>query len=93
MKRWGAPRGTEIILHLREGEDDLLNDYRLRSIVKKYSDHITLPIVMDKTVQNEDESVTVEEEVINNIWHCGCVPKRRLLKKEYNEFYKHVYPI
>ena len=39
-------RGTTVVLHLREGEDDLLSDYRLRSIIKKYSDHISLPIVM-----------------------------------------------
>src|SRR5215469_976744 len=41
-------RGTEVVLHLREGEDDLLSDYRLRSIIQKYSDHISLPILMPK---------------------------------------------
>ena len=46
-------RGTEIILHLREGEDELLNGIRLRGIIRKYSDHITLPIVMKKEEWSE----------------------------------------
>ena len=49
-------RGTEVTLHLREDEDDLLNDYRLRSIITKYSDHITLPIVMPKAVKEDEEA-------------------------------------
>ena len=40
------PRGTEVVLHLRDGEDELLDRYRLRSIVRKYSDHISIPILM-----------------------------------------------
>jgi molecular chaperone HtpG len=83
-------RGTEIILHLRDGEDELLNDYRLRSIIKKYSDHITLPIVMTKTVQNEDESVTVEDEVVNSATALWARSKSEVTDEEYNEFYKHV---
>jgi len=43
-----ASRGTDIVLHLREGEDEFLSDWKLRSIIRKYSDHITLPIVMKK---------------------------------------------
>jgi len=83
-------RGTEIILHLREGEDELLNDYRLRSIIKKYSDHITLPIVMTKTVHNEDESVMVEDEVVNSATALWVRSKSEVTDEEYNEFYKHV---
>jgi molecular chaperone HtpG len=77
-------------LHLRDGEDELLNDYRLRSIIKKYSDHITLPIVMTKTVQNEDESVTVEDEVVNSATALWARSKSEVTDEEYNEFYKHV---
>jgi molecular chaperone HtpG len=83
-------RGTEVILHLRETEDELLNDYRLRSIIKKYSDHITLPIVMDKTVHHEDESVTVEAEVVNSATALWARSKSEVSEEEYNEFYKHV---
>ena len=83
-------RGTEIILHLRDGEDELLNDYRLRSIIKKYSDHITLPIVMTKTVHHEDESVTVEDEVVNSATALWARSKSEVTDEEYNEFYKHV---
>ncbi|MCX7088832.1 MAG: molecular chaperone HtpG, partial [Methylococcales bacterium] len=59
-----ASRGTEIILHLKEGEEEFLDTYRLRSIVKKFSDHISLPIVMDKEVypeMDEDEDENAEE--------------------------------
>ena len=48
-------RGTQVILHLREGEDDLLNSWRLRSIIRKYSDHITLPIVMKKEEWSQEK--------------------------------------
>ena len=63
-----ATRGTEIILHLREGEDEFLDGYRIRSVVRKFSDHISLPIVMDKEVtpemdfDDEDEAVEGEEK-------------------------------
>ncbi|GAB6139677.1 molecular chaperone HtpG [Methylosoma difficile] len=63
-----ATRGTEIILHLREGEDEFLDGYRIRSVVRKFSDHISLPIVMDKDVtpemdfDDEDEAVEGEEK-------------------------------
>lgn len=85
-----AKRGTEITLYLREGEDELLNDYRLRSIIKKYSDHITLPIIMQKTVHNEDESVTIEDEVVNSAQALWARSKTEVTEEEYVEFYKHV---
>jgi molecular chaperone HtpG len=85
-----ARRGTTITLHLREGEDELLNDYRLRSIIKKYSDHITLPIIMQKTVHNEDESVTIEDEVVNSAQALWVRSKNEVTEEEYVEFYKHV---
>jgi len=59
-----ATRGTEIILHLKESESEFLDNYRIRSIIRKFSDHISLPIVMDKEVMPEmdldDEEETVE---------------------------------
>ena len=51
-----AGRGTEIVLHLKEGEDEFLDGWKLRSIVRKFSDHISLPIVMDKEVHAQDDS-------------------------------------
>lgn len=52
-----ADRGTEIILHLREGEDDFLNDWRVRSIISKYSDHIALPVEIEKREEKDGETV------------------------------------
>lgn len=92
-----ANRGTQIILHLKEGEDEFLDAWRIRSIVKKFSDHISLPIVMDKTVpeQKDDEgNVTeaerVEEETINSASALWAKSKEEISDESYNEFYKHV---
>ncbi|MBX5451456.1 molecular chaperone HtpG [Thermogemmatispora sp.] len=76
-------RGTDVILHLREGEDDLLNGYRLRSIIRKYSDHIQLPIVMK--VEGKDE-----EEVVNKASALWARPKSEISEQEYKDFYKYV---
>ena len=76
-------RGTEITLHLREGEDEFLNDYRLQSIIRKYSDHITLPIMMK--VADKDE-----EEAVNQASALWARPKSDLTEEQYDEFYKHV---
>src|SRR5437667_2317888 len=65
-------RGTTIVLHLREGEDDLLSDYRLRTIIKKYSDHISLPILMP----SEDDSA--EEAPVNQASALWARPKSEL---------------
>jgi molecular chaperone HtpG len=79
-------RGTEVILHLREDEDEFLEAYRLRSIITKYSDHISLPIEM----ASMEEGKEGEFESVNNasaLWKC---PKRDISDDEYKEFYKHV---
>jgi molecular chaperone HtpG len=81
-------RGTEIVLHLREGEDDLLNGYRLRSIIQKYSDHISLPILMAEDATGDDEAP--EETVVNQASALWARPKSEISEQEYNEFYKHV---
>jgi molecular chaperone HtpG len=74
------------VLHLREGEDDLLSGYRLRSIIRKYSDHIMLPIVM----KSEAEDKKDEDEVINKASALWTRPRVEISEQEYNEFYKHV---
>ncbi|GAB2835553.1 molecular chaperone HtpG [Actinoallomurus bryophytorum] len=79
-------RGTEIVLHLREGEDDLLNDHRLRTIIQKYSDHISLPILMPETT----EDGSGEDAVVNRASALWARAKSEIGEADYNEFYKHV---
>jgi len=81
-----ASRGTEIVLHLREDEDELSNGYRLRTIIRKYSDHIMLPIVM----RSEAEDKKDEDEVVNKASALWTRPRVEISEQEYNEFYKHV---
>jgi molecular chaperone HtpG len=86
-------RGTDVTLHLREGEDELLNGYRLRTIIRKYSDHITLPIVMKKEEWDEkkgDQRVTEEDETVNQAGALWVRPKSEITEEQYHEFYKHV---
>ena len=78
-----AGRGTDVILHLRKGEDEFLDGLRLRSIVRKFSDHINLPIVMK--VQDKEE-----DETVNRASALWARPKKEIKKEEYEEFYKHV---
>ncbi|HNB74176.1 MAG TPA: molecular chaperone HtpG [Acidobacteriota bacterium] len=78
-------RGTEVILHLREGEDEFLNDYRLQSIIRKYSDHISFPVVMKPTGDKD-----AEEETINQASALWLRSKSEITEDDYNEFYKHV---
>lgn len=86
-------RGTVITLHLREGEDELLDGMRMRGIIRKYSDHITLPIVMKKEEWSEEDKVkkiTDEDETINQASALWARPKSEITAEQYNEFYKHV---
>jgi molecular chaperone HtpG len=78
-------RGTEVVLHLREGEDELLARYRLTSIIKKYSDHIVAPILMK--VEDEEKD---EEERVNSAAALWTRSKSEISPEEYNEFYKHI---
>ncbi len=84
-------RGTTVVLQLRDGEDDLLNGYRLRSIIQKYSDHISLPILMpaEKTGK-EDADQPAEEAPVNQASALWARPKSELSDKDYNEFYRHI---
>ena len=86
-----ASRGTEIVLHLREGEDEFLNDWKLKSIIRKYSDHITLPIIMKKSEWKDGEQVpTDEDETVNKASALWARAKKDISDEEYQEFYKHV---
>ncbi len=85
-------RGTEVILHLREDESDLLNEWQLRSIITKYSDHITLPVIMpvQKPAEDKDAPPILVEERINQAAALWARPKQDIKDEEYQEFYKHV---
>ncbi|HZV62296.1 MAG TPA: molecular chaperone HtpG [Methylophilaceae bacterium] len=86
-----ATRGTEITLHLREGEDEFLSDWKLKSIIRKYSDHIVLPIVMKKSEWKDGEEVpTDEDETVNKASALWARSKNDISEDEYKEFYKHV---
>ena len=86
-------RGTEITLHLREGQEDLLSSWKLKSLVRKYSDHIMQPIVMKKEEWDEDKKaqvVTDEDETVNQANALWARAKNDISEDEYKGFYKHV---
>jgi len=84
-------RGTKIVLHLREGQDDLLSGWKLRQIVRKYSDHIVQPIVMKKEEWKDGEQVlTDKDETVNQASALWARPKSEISDEQYKEFYKHV---
>jgi Molecular chaperone, HSP90 family len=86
-----AGRGTEVVLHLREGEDEFLDGWRLRTIIRKYSDHITLPIVMEKERYGEEEKEQApEDETVNQASALWARARSEVSEEEYKEFYKHV---
>ena len=99
-----AQRGTEIVLHLKEAETEFLDGYRIRSIVRKFSDHISLPIVMDKEVMPEMDMdveegeepkeakpvAQIEEETINSASALWTKSRQDISDEDYNQFYKHV---
>jgi molecular chaperone HtpG len=86
-------RGTDVILHVRPEEDELLSSMRLRDILRKYSDHITLPILMKKERWDSDakkQIQTDEDEQINQASALWARPKSEISEEQYHEFYKHV---
>jgi molecular chaperone HtpG len=88
-----ATRGTEIVLHLKEGEDEFLSDWQLRNVIRKYSDHITLPILMKKAPgYDKDGNVEVSDELetVNKASALWARSKSEISDEEYAEFYKHV---
>jgi molecular chaperone HtpG len=89
-----ATRGTEVTLHLREDEDEFLNGWRLRNVIRKYSDHINLPIIMQKEpVPDEegkiDESI-IEDETVNKATALWTLSKNDITDEQYKEFYKQI---
>jgi len=88
-----ASRGTDVILHLREGEDELLSGWQLRSILRRYSDHVSLPIQMRQEKWNEEkkEQVRTDEwETVNQASALWTRAKADISDEQYREFYKHV---
>ena len=84
-----ATRGTEVILHLRPEEDEFLDTWRLKHIIQKYSDHITLPVYMKKESHGE-EKPSEEYEVVNKATALWTLPRNEITKEQYEEFYKHI---
>ncbi|TNV20658.1 molecular chaperone HtpG [Buttiauxella sp. B2] len=84
-----ADRGTEITLHLREGEDEFLDDWRVRSVIGKYSDHIALPVEIETREEKDGETILGWEK-INKAQALWTRSKSEIKDEEYNEFYKHV---
>ncbi len=94
-------RGTEIILHLKDAEEDYLNGLRLRHIVTKYSDHINIPVLMKKEDYSDllkgeeskdkpfDKNAGIEE-IVNRANALWTVPKSEIDDEAYSEFYKHI---
>ncbi|KAA0969157.1 molecular chaperone HtpG [Pseudomonas sp. ANT_H12B] len=87
-----AERGTRIVLHLKSGEDEFADGWRLRNIIKKYSDHIALPIELPKEVAavEGEEQPALEWETVNRASALWTRPRTEVKDEEYQEFYKHV---
>ncbi len=84
-------RGTEITLHLRDGQEDLLEGHRLRNIIRKYSNHIVQPILMKKEEWKDDKyEILDEEETVNQASALWARSKNEITDEQYKEFYKHV---
>ncbi|WP_095078948.1 molecular chaperone HtpG [Pseudomonas sp. Irchel s3h17] len=87
-----ADRGTRIVLHLKSAEDEFADGWRLRNIIKKYSDHIALPIELPKeaaAVEGE-ETPAIEWETVNRASALWTRPRTEIADSEYQEFYKHI---
>ncbi|MBK1679182.1 molecular chaperone HtpG [Rhodocyclus tenuis] len=88
-----AGRGTDVILHLRDGEDEYLSGWKIRQVIRKYSDHITLPILMKKEqwdAEKSEQVTTDEDETVNQASALWARPKSEISDEQYTEFYKHV---
>ena len=88
-----STRGTDITLHLKEGEDEFLESYRLKSIAQRYSDHINLPIFMPKEEWDEKENKFVVKDELEQINQASAIwsrAKSDITEEQYEEFYKHI---
>ncbi|MBE9568800.1 MAG: molecular chaperone HtpG [Proteobacteria bacterium] len=93
-----AVRGTRVVLHLKEGEAEFANQYRLKSVIKQYSDHISIPVMMaeeelddeGKPKKDEDGNPLTRLERVNSASALWARDKSDISEEEYKEFYKHV---
>ena len=94
-----ASRGTQIVLHLKEGEESFADGFALRGLVRKYSDHISIPVLMQKEATpdmgsedepKEDAVVELEDETVNSATALWTRNKSDISDEEYQEFYKHI---
>ena len=87
-----AERGTRIVLHLKEGEQDFADAYRIRSLVRKYSDHIAFPVRMhvEKEEKDKDKDAAPEYETVNHAQALWTRPRTEVQDEEYKEFYRHI---
>ncbi|WP_426135408.1 molecular chaperone HtpG [Pseudomonas sp. PWP3-1b2] len=87
-----ADRGTRIVLHLKDAEDEFADGYRLRNVIKKYSDHIALPIELPKeqAAAEGEEQPAPEWETVNRASALWTRPRTEIKDEEYQEFYKHI---
>ncbi|MFL0796745.1 MAG: molecular chaperone HtpG [Cellvibrionaceae bacterium] len=89
-----ADRGTTIVLHLKSDAEEFADDWRLRTIVKKYSDHISIPVEMQKIAhvdeEQKEENAEPEFEPVNNATALWTRPRTEVKDEEYSEFYKHI---
>jgi len=85
-------RGTRIVLHLKEGEQDFADAYRIRSLVRKYSDHIAFPVRMhvEKEEKDKDKDAAPEYETVNHAQALWTRPRTEVQDEEYKEFYRHI---
>jgi len=95
-------RGTDVILHLKDEMKELLDEWRLRSIVKKYSDYVQYPVSMDvtreeyprgvdgKPIEGAEKIKKTEEETLNSMKAIWTRPKSEITEEEYHEFYNHI---
>ena len=95
-------RGTDVILHLKEEMKEYLDEWKIRSIIKHYSDYVQYPVVMDitreelprgidgKPIEGAEKITKVEEETLNSMKAIWTRPKSEITEEEYEEFYKHI---
>lgn len=85
-----ATRGMQVELHLKEDALEFADGWRLRNIIKKYSDHIAIPVVMLKEQYEEDKKDVIEDEVVNTATALWTRSRSDVTEEEYKEFYKHI---
>lgn len=84
-------RGTEIVIHLKPDASEFADGFRLRNLVKKYSDHISFPVIMKSESSEEgEEGEQSKDETVNDATALWTLPRTEIKDEEYKEFYKHI---